>query len=113
MKKLLCTLLLAAASLTPAQAQTEQAVEILTSPETFAICKAADMASTAYLLSHGLAIEANPLVAWSLSVGGYIPLIAVSAGIYYALKHLDNPVATGAANAVTCTVAAHNLLLIP
>ena len=91
--------------------------EVATSPETFGICKAADVASTVYLLEHGWAVEGNPIVAWSMNIGGYMPLVFVSAGLYWALKHFKDeagvPLATGAANVVTCGVAAHNLLLIP
>lgn len=88
------------------------AKEIATSPETFAVCKTVDIASTAYLLGRGFT-EANPIVAWSLKVGGYMPLILVSVGLYMWLKKLDSPQTTAAVNVVTCGVAAHNLLLIP
>jgi hypothetical protein len=90
--------------------------EIATSPETFAVCKTVDIASTAYLLGHGF-VESNPLVAWSMNIGGYVPLIAVSYGIYWAMKKFkDEPgakTATAIANGATCFVAAQNLLLIP
>ena len=98
----------------PTHSQTLDPIqEVVTSTETFAVCKAVDVASTIYLLSHGLGVEANPVVAWTISVGGYVPLIAASVGLYYLLKHFDNPAATGAANIITCGVAAHNLLLMP
>ena len=87
--------------------------DIVTSPTTFAVCKAVDVVSTIHLLSVGGFVEANPLVAWSLSIGGYVPLIAVSIGMWYLLKELNNPIATGVANVVTCSVAMHNLTLIP
>ena len=86
--------------------------ELMTSPETFAVCKAVDIASTAYIISNGIGVEANPIVAGLLS-HGYFPLIAVSIGLYLLLKHFDDPVATGVANVVTCGVGIHNLLLIP
>jgi hypothetical protein len=95
----------------------EEAGEVVTSPETFGVCKAADVASTVYLLEHGWAVEGNPIVAWSMHIGGYMPLVFVSAGLYWAFSHFKDepgmPLATGAANVVTCGVAAHNLLLIP
>lgn len=88
------------------------APEVVTSPETFAVCKAVDIASTAYLIHNGLAVEANPIVAATLS-HGYLPLVVISVGIYYALKHFQDPVAIGVANFATCGVAINNLLLIP
>ena len=87
--------------------------EVVTSPTTFAVCKVVDVVSTIHLLSVGGFVEANPIVAWSMSVGGYVPLIAVSVGLWYLLKELNNPYATGIANIVTCGVAVHNLTLIP
>ena len=87
--------------------------DIATSPETFAVCKTLDIASTAYILEHGIGYESNPLVAWSLRIGGYGPLILVSTGIYFWLKHLDNKPATAAVNLITCGVVVHNLLMIP
>jgi hypothetical protein len=47
-----------------------------------------------------------------MKIGGYVPLIAFSVGLYYLIKYANEPVATGVANVVTCGVAAHNLLLI-
>ena len=85
---------------------------VVTSPETFAVCKAVDIASTSYLLTHGLGVEANPVVA-PLIAHGYVPLIALSVGLYYLLKWHNSPVVTGVANVATCGVAVHNLLLIP
>jgi hypothetical protein len=90
----------------------ETLTEVVTSPTTFAICKAVDVGSTVYLLSHGLGVEANPVVAASMQIGGYVPLIAFSVGLYYLIKYANRPEVTGLANVVTCGVAAHNLLLI-
>ena len=91
--------------------------DVATSPDTFALCKTMDIASTAYLLEHGLATEANPLVVWSLKVGGWAPLVFVSIGIYWAMqKFKDQPgakPATAIANGVTCIAATQNLLLLP
>jgi hypothetical protein len=87
--------------------------DIVTSPTTFAVCKAVDVVSTIHLLSVGGFVEANPIVAWSMSVGGYVPLIAVSIGLWYLLKEYNDPRATGVANLITCAVAGHNLTLIP
>ena len=82
-----------------------------TSPTTFAVCKTVDIGSTALLLHTGHFVEANPLVAGILS-HGYFPLIALSVGVYELLVHLNNPTVTLAVNAVTCGVAAHNLLML-
>lgn len=81
------------------------------SPETFAVCKAADVATTAVALSSGHFVEANPL-AKVLLAHGYFPLIAVSVGMYLIIKHYNDSRLTMAANAVTCPIAAHNLFLL-
>lgn len=107
----LLTVSLSAKADTAPRAPLETMETVVTSPETFAVCKALDVASTAYLISHGLGVEANPIVA-PLLTHGYFPLITVSVGLYYLLIWNNNPVATGAANVVTCGVAIHNLSLI-
>lgn len=104
---ILCLLLTGCAT-----TQLAEVPAVVTSPETFAVCKAVDIASTAYLIHNGLAIEANPIVAATLA-HGYFPIIAISVGIYFLLKHYNDPIATGVANVATCGVAVHNLLLIP
>lgn len=108
-KKILLSLLLAV-SLSSQAAPTLE--EVATSPETFAICKAIDIASTSYIITNGIGYEANPIVA-PLIAHGYFPFILVSTGIYWALKHFNNKPAIVAANAGTCFVAAHNLMMIP
>lgn len=85
--------------------------EVAASPETFAVCKAADVATTAIALSSGHFVEANPL-AKVLLAHGYFPLIAVSVGMYLIIKHYNDERLTMAANAVTCPIAAHNLFLL-
>lgn len=86
--------------------------EVATSTDVFAICKAADVLTTIYALEHVAgATEANPIIAATLQ-HGYLPLIAISVGIWLLLKEVNDPTATAAANAVTCGVAAHNFLLI-
>jgi hypothetical protein len=85
-------------------------LEVLESPDTFAICKTLDIASTAWLLAHG-GVELNPLVAWSLRVGGFAPIILLSIGLYQFAKEAP-PEAVAIVNTATCGVAAHNLLLI-
>ena len=87
--------------------------EVATSPETFAVCKTADILSTIYILAHG-GVENNPIVAWSVHVGGYAPLILVSGAVYWWMKtHEEARLAIAAVNAVTCGVAVHNLTQIP
>ena len=86
--------------------------EVAESPETFVVCKAVDIASTAYLLKIGGFMESNPLVA-PLITNGVFPLILVSSGIYWVLKNYGTPSANIAVNAITCGVAVSNLLLIP
>ena len=104
MKRLLCLLLslslIGCASIKP----------IAESPETFAVCKAADIATTAAIINGG-GHELNP-IAKGLIGHSYIPLILVSVAIYYALKELNEPKLNVAANAVTCGVAAHNLVIL-
>ena len=113
MRALLASLLITLSLSVSAQTVGEVVTDVITSPTTFAVCKTVDVVSTIHLLSVGGFVEANPIVAWSMSVGGYVPLIAVSVGVWYLLKELNNPIATGIANVVTCGVAAHNLTLIP
>ena len=104
MKRLLCLVLIfsmaGCASIKP----------IAESPETFAACKTVDIATTAAIISGG-GHELNP-IAKGLLAHGYIPIIAISVGIYYLLKELNEPKLNVAANAVTCGVAAHNALIL-
>jgi hypothetical protein len=83
---------------------------IAESPETFAVCKTVDIATTAAIISGG-GHELNP-IAKGLIGHSYIPLIAVSIGIYFLLKELNEPKLNVAANSVTCGVAAHNLVIL-
>lgn len=104
MKRLICLLLslslIGCASIKP----------IAESPETFAVCKTIDIATTAVILSNG-GVELNP-IAKGLLAHGYIPIIAISVGIYFLLKELNEPKLNVAANAVTCGVSAHNALVL-
>lgn len=88
---------------------------VVTSPHTFAACKAADVATTAYALHHGAA-EANPLVAGILHATGYGGLIVVSGlmvwGVYKLSKRAEMKPAVGAANVITCGAAVNNLMVI-
>ena len=81
--------------------------EVAESPTTFAECKTLDIATTAAIINQG-GHEMNP-IAKALIGHSYIPLIAVSIGIYLILKEVNDPQITTVANAITCPVAAHNL----
>ena len=102
---------LAIALLFPALANAETLEEVAASPKTFAVCKAADIASTAYLLKTGAGVEGNPFVA-PLIAHGYFPLFLLSYGVYLLMQKYSTPVANITINGVTCGVAASNLLLI-
>lgn len=107
MKYLLALLILIC---TTAQAETVE--NVVTSTDTFAVCKAADVISTIYVIEHGIGVEANPVMAGLIS-HGYIPFILLSAAVYWLIKEINNPIATGVSNVVTCGAAINNLLLIP
>jgi len=85
---------------------------IVSSPETFIACKALDIASTSYVITHGIGYEANPIVA-PLIANGNFPLILLSAGVYWLMKKIENPKANSAVNILTCAAAVNNILLIP
>ena len=100
--------------LLPALAQAAPTIEeVATSPNTFAVCKAADVASTMYLINSGIGHEANPIMA-SLIGGslGWLPFIAFSYGMYRLISYVNDPIVTVAANGVTCGIALSNLVLI-
>ena len=110
MKSKLLASLLAVVSLSAQAAPSLE--DVVTSPDTFAVCKTVDVVSTVYLLEHGLATEGNPVVAALIS-HGYIPLIAVSYGLWWWMTKTDNKPTKAVVNLATCGVAAQNLLLIP
>lgn len=84
---------------------------IAESSDTFAVCKSVDVLTTAYGLGTGMFVEKNPLVA-SLLGHGWIPFVAISVALWYVIDKYNEPKVTMVANAITCPVAAHNLLLI-
>ena len=83
----------------------------LQSTDTFAVCKTADVVTTGIGLSSGLFLEKNPLVAPLVS-HGILPLAIVSFAIWWILDRYNEPLATTAANVITCPVAAHNAWLL-
>jgi len=84
--------------------------QTISNPDTFAVCKAGDVVSTAVAI-HGGAHEANPWAARLLQ-HGYAPLIAYSVLSYYVLKKLNNPTWTGVNTVVTCAAVANNVSVI-
>ena len=100
------------AATAPAEAALDQIAAAATSPTTFAVCKSADVVSTLYVIQNGIGYESNPLMAAVLAHGA-LPFIGLSYGVYWWIKQLGQPTATLIANAITCPVALHNLLLIP
>jgi hypothetical protein len=126
MKRLLLVLLLPLLSGCATVGQiTDAAPDVAKSPNTFIVCKAADVGLTAYALHTGLFIEKNPFIAPLIGhkatatgvpilghIGAYMPLIAVSAGLVALVYWLHNDSATLAANAVTCPVSIWNFYTI-
>jgi uncharacterized protein DUF5658 len=95
-----------------------QGCAILEQPETFALCKAADVATTVAAVHTGAGVEANPLMKpfvggmAKLTIGTVAPLVVVSLVVVWLVKEINNPVVTSIASATTCGVAAHNFLLL-
>ena len=86
--------------------------EIVSSPETFAVCKAADVVTTAYILENG-GVELNPVVK-PLVAHGVFPLALVSLGMYWLFKQdFVPPGAVAIANVGTCGAVVHNLMHLP
>ena len=85
--------------------------DVVTSPKTFAVCKTADIATTAVLLKSSAFAEGNGLVAATLS-HGYFPLIAISYGLYKLIGYVNNPVATAAVNILTGAAVVNNSVLL-
>lgn len=85
--------------------------DVTTSPKTFAVCKTADVVTTAVALKSGMFVEGNGLVAATLS-HGYFPLIVISYGLYKLVDYVNDPVATATANAITCGAVLNNSILL-
>lgn len=84
---------------------------VATSPTTFAVCKAADVTTTAIALKSGMFAEGNGIVAATLS-HGYFPLILISYGLYKLIDYVNDPVATATANVITCGAVLNNSILL-
>lgn len=85
--------------------------DIATSPKTFAVCKTADVVTTAIALKSGMFVEGNGLVAATLS-HGYFPLIVISYGVYKLIDYVNDPVTTATANVITCGAVLNNSILL-
>ena len=92
--------------------------EEISTPEGYAKCAAADLASTALFLSTTAQQEANPIVkaltvkALGHVAGTLIPGIGLSIAVYYGLKWLNQPAVTTAATVLTCASAVRNVYLV-
>jgi hypothetical protein len=88
---------------------------ILEKPETFAACKALDVATTAVALNSGGFHEVNPILR-GLGIGphvsGLLPLVGVSMLVIALIKYLNEPTVTTVASVATCGVAGHNAFLL-
>ena len=93
-------------------------MERMGTPDNYAKCAAADVATTSAFLTKPGLYELNPLVnALKVPALGHIgsivaPAIGVSMLAYYALKWIKKPAVTATAAALTCASAARNLYLI-
>lgn len=86
----------------------------LSSADTFAICKSADVITTAVALGKGGA-EANPIMGWVLTNFGWLGFIGVSAALTYAIYQYRDRINDDtmlAANVITCGVAINNAIVI-
>lgn len=94
--------------------------DVVTSPEAFTVCTVADVATTVAAIQLGVGVEANPLLSGSVNAHHFLPLVlsklAVIGLIYWLYTEYEASQAAklgvGAASAITCGVAANNLLLI-
>lgn len=107
MRKLLASIIAAVLLTGCAELQT-----VATSPNTFAICKAADVVTTAVALNSGKFVEANPVLKPFIGPHHFLPLIAYSFALWWIIDRLNNPKVTLAANVLTCGAAGHNAVLL-
>lgn len=81
--------------------------------ETLAICKAADVISTITLLDTGAFHETNGLMKVLMGgAHGFSPFIAVSILYVVVVWLIDDSILNTVSNAITCPVAARNILLL-
>ena len=84
----------------------------LTSTDLLGVCMVADIATTAVALNSGKFVEANPVLKPFIGPHNFVPLILVSALIWYAVWRYNEPKLTAFANVIKCGVVAHNLFVI-
>lgn len=89
----------------------EPVYDVAGDKRTFALCKAADTATTVGILKAGGA-EVNPVMKALLGSAPYnfIPFVAVSAALVGLVWWIDQPEVTAGASLITCPVAAHNVI---
>jgi len=79
------------------------------SKETFALCQAADVATTAVLLGRGGFVEANPIMA-ALIKQGWIPFVTFKVALVWIMYQIDaSPPVQTAFNAVACLPVINNV----
>lgn len=81
----------------------------ISTPEGFALCKAADVTTTVLAVQAGRR-EQNPLFAEQTNRGNYLPIAAAGVLMYYVVRKINDPNFTATAAGLTCAVAANNLL---
>lgn len=117
MKNAIITAALATALLSGC-ATMQKAEDTLGTPDAFAKCAVADVATTTIGISTGRMVEANPLTkaltikALGHVAGAIVPVIGLSILGYYALKALNKPAVTATVTGLTCFSAARNVWLI-
>lgn len=82
--------------------------DVATSPDTLAVCKAADVATTAQALHSGHFVETNRMLVALGGAHSAFPAAVVGVVLWYVVKNAATPGATAAANGVTCAAAAIN-----
>ena len=89
----------------------QPAYDVAADRRTFAACKLGDALTTVGILKGGGA-EVNPVMKALLGSAPYnfLPFVAVSAAIVGLVWWIDDKRVTAAASAVTCPVAAHNVI---
>lgn len=88
--------------------------DVAVSPNTTAVCSAADVATTAFALHHG-AVESNPVIKLLLKPFGIFGYAAFSGFIVYEIyEHYKEipPAEMGAVNGIRCGAAISNLRFI-
>lgn len=94
------------------------ALEVAERPEALALCSAADVATTIYAVAGHHAVEVNPILSGSVNSHAWLKLVATKIAVvaiaWWAYDHWREQVKYGVAagTAITCGVAASNVLVI-